>query len=139
MSTLPEDLSTEIRHFSAELKRLEQRLKSEPPPDPVALNEFRHGVDNVRLTAWSVSEIINAERIKKNPDTVLAFLSAERLRRFEQLVKSLCGDIERGIITVRTDGMHALCESVNDLQQRLVSAINRRTQKSQDPGRSRSN
>ena len=139
MSTLPEDLSSEIRHFSAELKRLEQRLKSEPPPDPLALNEFRHGVDNVRLTAWSVSEIINAERIKKNPDTVLAFLSAERLRRFEQLVKSLCGDIERGIITVRTDGMHALCESVNDLQQRLVSAINRRTQKPQDPGRSRSN
>jgi hypothetical protein len=139
MSTLPEDLSTEIRHFSAELKRLEQRLKSEPPPDPVALNEFRHGVDNVRLTAWSVSEIINAERIKKNPDTVLAFLSAERLRRFEQLVKSLCGDIERGIITVRTDGMHALCESVNDLQQRLVSAINRRTQNSQDPSRRKSN
>jgi hypothetical protein len=137
MSTTTEDLSSEIRHFSAELKRLEQRLKSEPPPDPLALNEFRHGVDNVRLTAWSVSELINAERIKKNPDTVLAFLSAERLRRFEQLVKSLCGDIERGIITVRTDGMHALCESVNDLQQRLVSAINRRTQGLQDPGRSR--
>ncbi len=139
MSTLSEDLSSEIRHFSAELKRLEQRLKSEPPPDPLALNEFRHGVDNVRLTAWSVSEIINAERIKNNPDTVLAFLSAERLRRFEQLVKSLCGDIERGIITVRTEGMHALCESVIDLQQRLVSAINRRTQGLQDPGRRRSN
>jgi hypothetical protein len=139
MNTAPEDLSSEIRHFSAELKRLEQRLKSEPPPDPVALNEFRHGVDNVRLTAWSVSELINAERIKKNPDTVLAFLSAERLRRFEQLVKSLCGDIERGLITVRTDGMQALCESVNDLQQRLVSAINRRTQGLQSPGRSRLN
>jgi hypothetical protein len=139
MSTTTEDLTSEIRHFSAELKRLEQRLKSEPPPDPLALNEFRHGVDNVRLTAWSVSELINAERIKKSPDTVLAFLSAERLRRFEQLVKSLCGDIERGIITVRTDGMHALCESVNDLQQRLVSAINRRTQGLQDSGRSRSN
>jgi hypothetical protein len=139
MSTTTEDLSSEIRHFSAELKRLEQRLKSEPPPDSLALNEFRHGVDNVRLTAWSVSELINAERIKKSPDTVLAFLSAERLRRFEQLVKSLCGDIERGIITVRTDGMHALCESVNDLQQRLVSAINRRTQGLQDSGRSRSN
>jgi hypothetical protein len=139
MSTTPEDLSSEIRHFSVELKRLEQRLKSEPPPDSLALNEFRHRVDNVRLTAWSVSELINAERIKKNPDTVLSFLSAERLRRFEQLVKSLCGDIERGLITVRTDGMHGLCESVNDLQQRLVSAINRRTQGLQDSGRSRSN
>lgn len=134
-----EDLSSEIKHFSAELKRLEQRLKSEPTPDPVALNDFRHAVDNARLTAWSVSELINAERIKKNPDTVLAFLSAERLRRFEQLVKSLCGDIERGLINVRTDGMQALCESVNDLQQRLVQAINRRTQGLQGPGRSRLN
>jgi hypothetical protein len=139
MSTTPKELSAEIQHLSAELKRLEHRLKSEPPPDPAALNEFRHRVDNVRLTAWSVSELINAERIKKSPDTVLAFLSAERLRRFEQLVKSLCGDIERGIITVRTDGMQALCESVNDLQQRLVQAINRRTQGLPDPGRGRSN
>jgi hypothetical protein len=139
MSATTEDLSSEIRHFSAELKRLEQRIKSEPPPDPASLNEFRHRVDNVRLTAWSASELINAERTKTNPDTVLAFLSAERLRRFEQLVKSLCGDIERGLITVRTDGMQALCESVNDLQQRLVQAINRRTQALQDPGRRRLN
>ena len=135
MSATTEDLSSEIRHFSAELKRLEQRLKSEPPPDPLALNEFRQGVDNVRLTAWSVSELINAERIKKNPDAVLSFLSAERLRRFNQLVKSLCGDIERGLITVRTDGMQALYESVNDLQQQLTQAINRRTQGLQDSGR----
>src|SRR5947199_7527368 len=135
MSATTEDLSSEIRHFSAELKRLEQRLKSEPPPDPPALNEFRHSIDNVRLTAWSVSELINAERIKKDPDTVLSFLSAERLRRFEQLVKSLCGDIERGLITVRTDGMHSLYESVNDLQQQLAQAINRRSQGLQDPGR----
>ena len=114
-----EDLSSEINRLSAELQRLEQRLKSEPKPNPVALNEFRHAVDNIRLTAWSVSELINAERIKKNPDTVLAFLSAERLRRFDQLVRSLCGDIQRGLITVRTEGIQSLCQSVNDLQQRL--------------------
>ena len=139
MNTIPKDLSSEISHFSAELKRLEERLKSEPPPDPAALSEFRNRVDNVRLTAWSASELINAERIKKNPDAVLDFLSAERLRRFEQLVKSLCSDIERGIITVRTDGIQALCESVNDLQQRLVQAINRRTQGLHGPKGSRLN
>jgi hypothetical protein len=118
-----EDLSAEINRFSAELQRLEQRLKSEPKPDPLVLNEFRHALDNVRLTAWSVSELINAERINKNPDTVLAFLSAERLRRFDQLVRSLCGDIQRGLITIRTDGIQSLCQSVNDLQQRLPVPI----------------
>jgi Mg2+ and Co2+ transporter CorA len=133
------DLSSEIRRLSAELKRLEDRLKSEPPSDGSALSEFRHRIDNVRMTAWSASELINAEHTKKNPDTVLAFLSAERLRRFEQLVKSLCGDIERGIITVRTDGIQALCESVNDLQQRLVRAINQRRLGAEGSGRVRLN
>jgi|ERR1041384_7142165 hypothetical protein len=127
MNAPVEDLSFEINRFSAELKRLEQRLKSEPNPDSVALNEFRQAVDNVRLTAWSVSELINAERIKKNPDTVLAFLSAERLRRFDQLVRSLCGDIQRGLITVKTEGIQSLCQSMNDLQQRLAGAISNKT------------
>jgi len=97
-------------------------------PDPAALNEFRHAVDNVRLTAWSVSELINANHIKKNPDTVLAFLSAERVRRFDQLVKNLCGDIERGLITEQTNGMHSLRDSVNALQQRLTQAAKSHSQ-----------
>ncbi len=89
MINKPDSLTLQIKHLSDELRRLEHRLKSEPAPDPAALTEFRHAVDNVRLTAWSVSELINAERIKKNPDTVMAFLSAERVRRFDQLVKNL--------------------------------------------------
>ena len=127
MNAPVEDLTSEINRFPAELKRLEQRLKSEPNPDSVALNEFRQAMDNVRLTTWSVSELINAERIKKNPDTVLAFLSAERLRRFDQLVRSLCGDIQRGLITVKTEGIQSLCQSMNDLQQRLAGAISNKT------------
>jgi hypothetical protein len=128
MSATPENLSSELRQFTSELRRLEQRLKLERPPDPVVLNEFRHTVDNMRLTAWSVSELVNAERFRKDPDTVLAFLSAERLRRFDQLVKSLCGDIERGLITVQTSGMQLLCESVNNLQQRITQVAKQRTQ-----------
>jgi hypothetical protein len=127
MSSIHESLTFEVKHLTSELRRLEQRLKSEPAPDPAALNDFRHVVDNVRLTGWSVSELINAERIKKDPNTVLAFLSAERLRRFDQLVKSLCSDIERGLITVETNGMQSLCESVNNLQ-RLTQIARQRAQ-----------
>jgi len=128
MTKIPESLTHEIRHLTSELRRVEQRLKSELEPDPTALNDFRHAVDNARLTAWSVSELINAERVKKDPNTVMAFLSAERLRRFDQLVKSLCGDIERGLITVQTNGMQSLSDSVNTLQQRLTQASRQRTQ-----------
>jgi hypothetical protein len=128
LMTEPQELLTfEIKRLSAALRRLEERLKSEPAPDPIVLNDFRHAVDNVRLTSWSVSELINAAHIKKSPDTVMEFLSAERLRRFNQLVRNLCNDIERGSITVHTTGMQSLCESVNGLQEKLTRAARQRT------------
>jgi hypothetical protein len=120
MADIREDLTLEIKQLASELKRVEQRLKSEAAPESAALSEFRHAVDNVRLTAWSVSELLNAERIKKNPDTVAAFLSAERLRRFDQLVKNLCSDIERGLVNRQSAAMHSLSESVNILRQHLT-------------------
>jgi hypothetical protein len=126
MTNIPENLTREINHLTSELKRVEHRLKSEIAPDTVALNEFRHVVDNVRLTAWSVSELINAEHTKKNPDTVRAFLAAERLRRFDQMVRNLCGDIERRMVTFHSNGMHSLIDSVNMLQQRLTQRVSDR-------------
>jgi Mg2+ and Co2+ transporter CorA len=117
---MTDSFSEEIKRLAAELRRIEQRLREEPPPDQTTLNEFRQSVDNVRLTAWSVSELINAERVKKDPNTVLAFLSAERLRRFDQLVRNLCSDIERQALTLETNGMQTLKQSVNMLQQKLV-------------------
>ncbi|MFL6387090.1 MAG: hypothetical protein ACJ71U_06340 [Terriglobales bacterium] len=120
MTNIPENLTHEIEQLTSELRRVEHRLKTEAAPDAVALNEFRHAVDNVRLITWSVSELINAEHTKKNPETVLAFLAAERLRRFDQMVRNLCGDIERRIVTFQTNGMHSLIDSVNMLQERLT-------------------
>jgi hypothetical protein len=114
-----EPLSLQLKHLSSALMQLDQRLKSEKVPDVVLLNMFRQSVDNVRLTAWSVSELINAQQIRKAPDKVLAFLSAERLRRLDQLVRNLCGDIERGVITSNNYGMHSLVDSIKVLQQRL--------------------
>ncbi len=126
MANIPENLTLEIKQLASELKRVEQRLKSEAAPDSMALNEFRHAVDNVRLTAWSVSELINVEHTKKNPETVMAFLAAERVRRFDQMVRNLCADIERRMVTFQTNGMHSLIDSVNMLQQRLTQRFSDR-------------
>ena len=126
MANIPENLTLEIKQLTSELKRMEHRLKSQAVPDAVTLNEFRHAVDNVRLTAWSVSELINAEHTKKNPDTVMAFLAGERLRRFDQMVRNLCADIERRMVTFQTNGMHSLIDSVNMLQQRLTQRFSDR-------------
>ena len=120
---VPENLSRELKNLSAALTRLELRLGSETTPDPLALVEFRQTLDNVRLRAWSVSELINAERARDEPDKVLAFLSAERLRLLDQLVRNLCGDIERRVINSSSYGMHSLFDSVNVLQQKLAHCI----------------
>ncbi|MGE5321914.1 MAG: hypothetical protein ACM3SW_03590 [Actinomycetota bacterium] len=118
---VPASLSQELKQVSAALNRLNQRLQAEATPDPVVLLEFRQSLDNVRLTAWSVSELLNAQRVKRDPDHVFAFLSAERLRRLNQLVRNLCGDIDRQVITGKNYGMESLFDSVNALQQRLAS------------------
>lgn len=75
MTNIPENLTPEIKRLTSELRRVEHRLKVEAAPDTVALNEFRHAVDNVRLTAWSVSELINAEHTRKNPGNCVGLLS----------------------------------------------------------------
>lgn len=132
MNTIPENLSSDLQQFSSELRRLEKRLQSEAAPDAVALHEFRQAVDNARLTAWSVSELINAQHIRKNPDTVLAFLAAERLRRFDQMVRNLCADLEKRLISFQTNGMESLLGSVETLHTRLRECFSERKCKAKD-------
>jgi hypothetical protein len=102
---------------------LEKRFQSESTPDAAALDEFRHAVDGVRLAAWSVSELMNTRPGAKDPDSVITFLATERLRRFEQLTKSIRGDIERRVITFKTSGMTTLFHSVNILHGLLKQSL----------------
>jgi hypothetical protein len=117
------NLSDELRSLCAAVKRVDQRLQSEPAPEQSALYEFRQAVDSARLTAWSVSELINARRYDKEPDTVLAFLSAERLRRLDQLVRNLCGDIDRGAITSENHGISSLKDAIKVLHEKLTQGM----------------
>lgn len=132
MNATLEPLSGELRQFSSELKRLEKRLQTEPAPDAVALHEFRQAVDNARLSAWSVSELINARYTRKNPDAVVAFLAAERLRRFDQMVKNLSADIERRVVSFQTNGMESLLDSVERLHTRLKTCFSEQKHKFKD-------
>ncbi len=123
MSIASSSLASDIKRLSAELRLLERRFQLESTPDPAALAEFRQAVDGVRLAAWSVSELINTRQDEKNADSVIGFLAAERLRRFEQLTRNICGDIERRVITFKTRGMTTLFHSVNILQGLLKQSL----------------
>ena len=123
MNTVPTILSSDTKRLTSELRRLVQRFQLEPAPDPATLQEFRHAVDNVRLAAWNVSELIHARQGDETSDTMVGFLAGERLRRFDQLAKNICADIERRAISFKTSGMTSLFHSVSILHDLLKQSL----------------
>jgi len=116
-------LSERLRRLSTELRSLEHELKSGQTPEAVHLQEFRRVLDNARMTAWTVSELLNARERQQDPAKVASFVVAERLRRCNQMLKDLCADIEGEDVTWQTYGIQGLFETVKQLQVQLVMLI----------------
>jgi protein subunit release factor A len=117
------DLSNRLRSISSELRNIETELKSEEVrPDKVALQEFRQAIDDVRLTAWTVSELMNA---RESPESLLSFVASERMRRLSCMIRDLCADMDQQIFTWQTTGVQALSDSVLVLQSRITKLIAR--------------
>lgn len=113
------DLSFRLKHLTRELESLEAELRAEREPDVHLLQDFRRSVDEVRNTAWTIGELINARASRKNPEVVLSFLAAERMRRFSQMVRSLAEDMDDPSVTWETTGVQKVSESLDFLQERL--------------------
>ncbi|MGZ4871087.1 MAG: hypothetical protein ACXVKH_17075 [Candidatus Angelobacter sp.] len=120
---LPGACSDRLREISSELREIDLALKSGATPDLLLLQEFRHVLDNARLTAWTVSELLNAVESQKDPAKVLSFVAAERLRRSNQMLKDLCTDIDRHGVTWQTNGIQNLFDTVNSLQVQLRKLV----------------
>lgn len=118
-----DELSDRLREISVELREIELALKSGTTPDVMRLQEFRHVLDNARLTAWTVSETLNAVQSQKDPANVLSFVAAERLRRSNQMLKDLCADIDHEDVTWQTHGIRPLFDTVNSLQVQLRKLV----------------
>jgi hypothetical protein len=106
--------SAKLGELTTQLRTLEQSLKDNTSVSAPALAEFRQALDNVRLTAWTVSELQNARQIKRDARAVTSFLTAERLRRFRQMVKDLRADLDH-------DGPNWPSQSIDDLQDSITN------------------
>ena len=115
--------SERLRTSSGELREIDLALKSGTTPEVLHLQEFRQVLDNARMTAWTVSELLNAVETQKDPAKVLSFVAAERLRRSNQLLKDLCRDIDDQGITWQTHGIQSLYDTVNMLQVQLHKLV----------------
>lgn len=120
---LPGAFSSRLKEISSELREIELALKAGAIPDVLLLQEFRQVLDNARLTAWTVSELLSAVEAQKDPAKVLSFVAAERLRRSNQMLKDLCTDIDRQGVTWQTNGIQSLFETVNSLQLQLRQLV----------------
>ncbi len=115
-------ISARLRSVTSRLRSLDRDLKSNPSlsgPGP-ALREFRQAVDNVRMTAWTVNELLNARESQRNPQAVISFLTAERLRRFSRMARDLSGDLVQAGASWPAQAVSDLKDSLALLRERLT-------------------
>lgn len=125
--TASRSFSTRLRELTSELRNTDKALKGDSAVSGPALREFRQALDNIRLTAWTVSELQNARQTKREASVVASFLTAERLRRFRQMVNDLGSDLEHDGVTWPAQSVDDLQESVNNLRERLGILAHKRS------------
>ena len=106
-------IAAKVHSLSVKLRLLDRALKSNTSLDESALREFREELDNVRLTAWTLNELLHARRRQQNPQAVIWFLTGERLRRFGQMARDLSADLEQ-------HGASWPSQAVRDLENSLT-------------------
>jgi hypothetical protein len=114
-------IDSRLRSLTAELRGLERDLKTGTISDVASLQDFRHAVDEVRMTAWTAGELHNAQPGRK--ELLASFLAAERIRRYAQMLRDLSVDLEHQSVSWESGGVQTLFDSVSVLQSRLEHLI----------------
>ena len=109
----------QLRKTSADLAKLEQAIRS-GGAEPRILREFRDSVDYVRKTAWAVQEWQERQLLKRDPQTLLPLLVAERIRRATQLCVAVTTDLTAHEVTRENVGIDELFATVESLYQRIA-------------------
>ena len=110
-----------LRKLTEDLRLLERQLQTAPLNDLAALSEFRQALDEMRMTAWTVNELHIAQSEKK--EALASFLAAERIRRFAQLIRDLCRDLQDKQLTWGSGGIQTLFDSVSLLHALLEQLV----------------
>ena len=110
-------IAAALRKFTEDLRLLERQLQTAPLRELATLSEFRQALDEMRMTAWTVNELHIAQSHKK--EALASFLAAERIRRFAQIIRDLCRDLQDQQLTWGSGGIQTLFDSVTILHSQL--------------------
>ncbi len=114
------EMSARLERISVELRDLEQTLKTAGNVEPRVLRQFRDAIDHVRLTAYTVQQWLELQAKRGDPYSVLALLTAERIRRATQLAGDLSIDLDATDVTFETEGLDKLFVAIQGLYERLA-------------------
>lgn len=120
MSSPSRSPTERLRNLIADLQLTDNNLKTDPNIEGAVLRELRHALDNLRLTAWTVSELQNARDTSKDVLAMSSFLTAERMRRIRRMIDDFCTDLERDSAALPSLNLNDLQESVSSLRERLA-------------------
>jgi len=111
--------------INAELVRLNRAMQS-GNLDPRILREFRDAVDYVRKTAWAAEEWQERQLRQRDPHTILALITSERIRRATQLSNAISADLAAQEVTSETSGLEEFFQAVDGVHQRLADLFKNR-------------
>jgi len=114
-----------LKKTSAELVRLNRAMQS-GNLDPRILREFRDAVDYVRKTAWAAEEWQERQLRQRDPHTILALITSERIRRATQLSNAISADLAAQEVTSETSGVEEFFQAVDGVHQRLADLFKNR-------------
>jgi len=114
-----ESLPARLQRVGNELLELNQAIRS-GDIDVRLLHGFREAVDHVRETTWAVQQWIELQAQDKDAYSVLPRLTVERIRRASQLNNDLALDLDAAEVTIETEGIENLRQSVRGLYKRLT-------------------
>ena len=114
-----EGLPARLQRVGNELLELDQAIRS-GDIDVRLLEGFRQAIDHVRETTWAVQQWIELRAQKRDAYGVLPRLTVERIRRATQLNNDLALDLDATEITMETEGIENLRQSVRGLYKRLT-------------------
>lgn len=120
MSKSTTELSAFLRNLSSQIKEADQDLKKQTAPEQDSLQQLRQSLDDLRMTAWTVSELMHARISDADARKFQVFLRSERLRRFHHLLGDVIKDMEAQEAAPQSGAVEALFDSVSELQGRLM-------------------
>jgi hypothetical protein len=81
--------------------------------------EFRQALDHIRHTASAVQQWFEADAKSGDPYAVLPILATQRVHRATRLAKDLSVDLQNMDVTVETEGLQDLYQTIGQLHRQL--------------------